>query len=1052
MLRVSSGGAPGPTSTNPGAWSEMARTSLNFMSYNSTGLNAVKAEWIRNTMQSCKIDFMNIQEHFKKSKTIESYFKSTFPSNDTYVKAGVRSEGQNSGRAKGGLAQLSAKAVGVRKERVSTSSWRLQAQILHCTGGYRLLWINAYFPTDPQVQNYDETELLEVLAEVERIMDSTAYDDCCLGGDLNYDTRRDTGFVRAVTSFLDRVGLISVWEKFPIDFTHVHTDQKSFSILDNFFVNRNLLNNIEDAGPVHCGSNLSRHSPIMMKMKLSTLLLPKSAAAAPPRPRRPAWYKASEQEKHIYTNMLDDKIRSLIRPAALSCNNVTCTCPKHTLDRDSYVLDLMSLAIETSHQVIPLSRGSAKSEDKSEKSSCALPGWKEMVAPQKNDSLFWHAVWISAGKPNSGELFNVMKHARSKYHYAVRRAERSVAALRAASLKEAAASGDMALIAELKRNLGKPKGEQEVPESLEGEVTEDGILTKFRDLYSELYNSAGTEDEVGKIKLELESLVTSKCSNSENEVSKITGEAVKKACARMKPGKCDVTEAYTSDLFLNAPDSLFEELAAVFRSFLVHGTVSLQILSCAFLPLFKGGHKKPDQFTSYRAIAGASQLLKLWEYTVLNLWGGNLSTDSLQFGFQRGLSTAHCSWLVMEVCGYFLRRKSEVCIALMDCSMAFDKCLFSKLFSKLSTKLPAIVVRALLWVYCEQEGCVKLAGRRSSTFKLSNGTRQGSVLSPALWCVYLEDLLTELRNLKLGCYIGGVWMGVCAYADDLLCMAPNRNVLQQMVAVCQRYGRENNLVFSTDPNPSKSKTKCMLVCGRDRVQEYPDPIKLEGYDLPWVETALHLGHTLHQNGKMDQDAKIRRAIFIDRSVEVREKLSFAEPSEVLRALTVYCCDAYGAMLWPLASHSAQMYFRAWNTAVKLTHNLPRSTFTYLVEDYFAGRETSLRNQVISRYPGFLQSLLQSPCPEVRVLCRVAAADPDSTTRANINYLQEMTGYSPRHYSSTVIKAAIPCAVVPSEQQWRLGLLSSLLSLRSEKHQSCEDTTRVEAMLASLCST
>ena len=160
-----------------------------------------------------------------------------FPKYDSYVLPGVRSDGQDSGRAKGGLAQLSSQCVGVRKGRVSTSHWRLQAQILHCAGGYRLLWLNAYFPTDPQNQNYDETELLEVLTEIERVLDNAGYDNCCLGGDLNFDQKRNDGFVRAVTRFIKRVGLTSVWEKFPIDYTHVHTDLKSFSILDNFLVN-----------------------------------------------------------------------------------------------------------------------------------------------------------------------------------------------------------------------------------------------------------------------------------------------------------------------------------------------------------------------------------------------------------------------------------------------------------------------------------------------------------------------------------------------------------------------------------------------------------------------------------------------------------------------------------------------------------------------------------------------------------------------------------------------------------------------------------------------
>ena len=99
------------------------------------------------------------------------------------------------------------------------------------------------------------------------------------------------------------------------------------------------------------------------------------------------------------------------------------------------------------------------------------------------------------------------------------------------------------------------------------------------------------------------------------------------------------------------------------------------------------------------------------------------------------------------------------------------------------------MVRALSYVYEEQTGCVRLAGEDSELFTLTNGTRQGSVLSPALWCIYLDGLLIELRNKKLGCYVAGLWMGACAYADDLICLAPTRLVLQQMMDVCENYGR-----------------------------------------------------------------------------------------------------------------------------------------------------------------------------------------------------------------------------------------------------------------------
>ena len=151
-------------------------------------------------------------------------------------------------------------------------------------------------------------------------------------------------------------------------------------------------------------------------------------------------------------------------------------------------------------------------------------------------------------------------------------------------------------------------------------------------------------------------------------------------------------------------------------------------------------------------------------------------------------------------------------------------------------------------------------GRKEvQTFRLTNGTRQGSVLSPILFSAYVDDLLKELRSLQIGCHISGVWFGAYGYADDLILLAPNRQVLQQMVAVCEKYGQEHNLVFSTDPTPALSKTKCMFFCGRTGNVKYPDPVQLDGKDLPWVEHSDHLGHTLHQSVTMEMDSNRARA-------------------------------------------------------------------------------------------------------------------------------------------------------------------------------------------------
>ena len=151
---------------------------------------------------------------------------------------------------------------------------------------------------------------------------------------------------------------------------------------------------------------------------------------------------------------------------------------------------------------------------------------------------------------------------------------------------------------------------------------------------------------MSSIKEKLEELISQ---DSLDEVSRITGETVKAAAKLMKKGKRDISEGYSSDAIFNGPDILFEQLATVFRSWSVHGTVTTSLLACGFLPLLKSPLKNPADPNSYRAIAGSSIILKLFDKVVLLLWGHLLCTDPLQFGYKEGTSTTQCSWLVQEV-------------------------------------------------------------------------------------------------------------------------------------------------------------------------------------------------------------------------------------------------------------------------------------------------------------------------------------------------------------------------------------------------------------------
>ena len=77
----------------------------------------------------------------------------------------------------------------------------------------------------------------------------------------------------------------------------------------------------------------------------------------------------------------------------------------------------MCAIMEASYESIPLS-AKVRPPGKSKREN--LPGWNENVAPAKEDALFWHATWMSAGLPSSGGLYHIMRW--SSFIYAVRRA------------------------------------------------------------------------------------------------------------------------------------------------------------------------------------------------------------------------------------------------------------------------------------------------------------------------------------------------------------------------------------------------------------------------------------------------------------------------------------------------------------------------------------------------------------------------------------------------------------------------------------------------------
>ena len=275
-----------------------------------------------------------------------------------------------------------------------------------------------------------------------------------------------------------------------------------------------------------------------------------------------------------------------------------------------------------------------------------------------------------------------------------------------------------------------------------------------------------------------------------------------------------------------------------------------------------------------------------------------------------------------------------------------------------------------------------------------------------------------------------------------------------MLALVESYGATLNLTFSSSQDPKKCKSFCLYFVGPKPLRriKYPAPLLLNGVVLPWRTSAVHLGHTLHQDLTFNADAAQTRAKFINSSLEVREQFSFAQPAQILKAVRVLSCHAYGSVLWRLDSGGADSFFKAYSSCVRRVFRLPVNTFTYLVEGHLSKGLAPLRNLVLGRYPPFYQKMTWSPCREVAVMAQLVAGDRRTITAGNLAHVSALAGLDCATAGRLEVKAALPVTEVPEKESWRLGLLDCLMVERSRLEREDKNTRSVIAMISSLCCT
>ena len=672
------------------------------------------------------------------------------------------------------------------------------------------------------------------------------------------------------------------------------------------------------------------------------------------------------------------------------------------------------------------------------------PGWSEFVQPYQDESKFWHSLWTSAGRPNYGALYQSMKQARQQYKYAVRRLSRAGESIKNDKFVKSVINGGVDIFREIKKARGKVST---CSSRIDEEVGAANISNYFADIYSDLFNrvelSAKFQDLCTKVDMEVGQ-------HSFQQVNRITEELVSKALKMMKTSKRDAQFDIQSDLLINSPPALLTHLTNLIRTFVLHGTVPHFILLCTLLPLVKDNLADTTSADNYRAIASGSLLLKLLDLVILLLEGDKLNTDQLQFGFQAKSGTVMCTWTVTAVIDYFNRKGNPVYGCAMDLSKAFDMVDWSELFLTLvNRKVDPIFLRILMYIYKNQQCNVKWSSSHSKMFSVSNGVRQGAVSSPVLFSVYLNDLYAVLRKAGFGCHIGSYFMGCMGYADDLLLISASRSGLQCMVDICQKFTERKNLKFSTNPNPEKSKTKCIVFSKKQRDLRDIAPIRLNGDPLPWVQQVKHLGNILQCDNSMKIDCTLKRGRFIGKVNSLMQEFYFADSKIKMRLINIFASSFYGSGLWDLSSTTCDRLYKSWNVAVRVCYDVPPTTHRYLIEP-LSGMPHA-KSMLCSRMVKFKQQLCTSNKPVVSLLALLSMEDRRTTLGRNMAKIQrEIGGVQP---SCCNIRKHMKFFATPIEELWRIPLLEELVEVTNKKmyieNFSDEET---KLMMNTICTT
>ena len=258
-----------------------------------------------------------------------------------------------------------------------------------------------------------------------------------------------------------------------------------------------------------------------------------------------------------------------------------------------------------------------------------------------------------------------------------------------------------------------------------------------------------------------------------------------------------------------------------------------------------------DSPAGFRPISLTSNLCKLYERLIaFRLTSHLMATNALndeQAAFLPGRGTQDHLFSLEQLIQSKSEQGAHTYCCFLDISCAFDKTPRDAIWQGLLDKqVPPKFVESIQALYKNLRSCVLIEGKRTDFFPVSTGVRQGAVLSPLLFDVFVDSLIGQLKQTGVGVRVShnpdGRRVCVLVFADDIVLLSESPDEMQELLDVCSSWADAHGMTFNLDksnavifgPPPQPGAEPHPMPPWRPRLSGRPMTI-LQGYKYLGVE-------------------------------------------------------------------------------------------------------------------------------------------------------------------------------------------------------------------------